>query len=181
MSTKWLSRRSRGSNLSSRQREMTQSRRMARASWGNTCGRRVRMQISQVCIPVRWPHRTPISSLARHICEQHKRRPESLRDSGSTCTSAVLTNCNVITANLFTCHRIAGNTRRTPRVLNEEILCVRRSSMAPLTCYVDLHRILLNVSRMIEIGVINAVQFVPLTWLKIYRLLFVSYNTICEL
>lgn len=63
---------------------------------------------------------------------KHKRRPESLRDSGSTCTSAVLTNCNVIIANLFTCHRIAGNTRRTPRVLNEEILCVRRSSMVPV-------------------------------------------------
>lgn len=70
MSIKCLSRLSRGSNLSSRQREMTHSHRMARASWGNTCGRRVRMQISQVCIPVRWPHRTPISSLVRHICEQ---------------------------------------------------------------------------------------------------------------
>lgn len=34
---------------------------------------------------------------------------------------------------------------------------------------------------MIEIGTINAVQLVPLTWLKIYRLLFDSYNTICEL
>ena len=36
-----------------------------RAEPGNTCGRRVRMQIRQVCIPVRPPHQTPISHPSR--------------------------------------------------------------------------------------------------------------------
>lgn len=99
---------------------------------GNICGSRVRMQISQVCIPVPpAASNTDLIPRASHMqtnTSAGEDRYETAVRLGSACAIVILTNCNVITANLFTRRRIASHTLGEASL--EEISRVTRGSTA---------------------------------------------------